>query len=270
MESQADLILSDAFTNNVAFLVVGDPFGATTHTDLYLRAIRKNIPIQVIHNASILNAIGIAGLQLYNYGPTVSIPFFTENWKPTSFYDKIATNQKRGLHTLCLLDIKIREISEENLLRGKKIYEPPRYMMVKEAISQLREIEENNIKKKFQQEQEKEGERERERERDYTDFTKEREEIITGIATKDTLVIAMLRIGRKESSKDMGDGQVIMSGSMNELMALDSEAFGGPLHSLIIPAPRDKIHELEFEMIKHYAISGSFINKMTYGEFIYS
>ena len=28
---------------NYSFLVVGDPFGATTHTDLYLRAIKKKI-----------------------------------------------------------------------------------------------------------------------------------------------------------------------------------------------------------------------------------
>ena len=33
----------------------------------------------------------------------MSIVLWTENWKPDSFYDKIASNRKRGLHTLCLL-----------------------------------------------------------------------------------------------------------------------------------------------------------------------
>ena len=38
VESGADSILENADTVDVAFLVVGDPFGATTHTDLLLRA----------------------------------------------------------------------------------------------------------------------------------------------------------------------------------------------------------------------------------------
>ena len=57
----------------MAFLVVGDPFGATTHSDLVLRADEKAIPVKVIHNASIMNAVGCIGLQLYNYGETVRI-----------------------------------------------------------------------------------------------------------------------------------------------------------------------------------------------------
>jgi len=46
-------------TLNYAFLVVGDPFCATTHTDLFLRAVKLKIKVEVIHNASIINAIGI-------------------------------------------------------------------------------------------------------------------------------------------------------------------------------------------------------------------
>lgn len=38
VESNADLILSNVKDEDIAFLVVGDPFGATTHTDLVLRA----------------------------------------------------------------------------------------------------------------------------------------------------------------------------------------------------------------------------------------
>ncbi|CAO3643854.1 unnamed protein product [Cunninghamella blakesleeana] len=143
VESDSDAILANADTLDVSFLVVGDPYGATTHTDLVIRARELNIPVKVIHNASIMNAIGACGLQLYNFGQTISIVFFTDTWRPDSFYDKIKENHDLGLHTLCLLDIKVKEQSIENLARGRKIYEPPRYMTVNQAVEQLLEIEEN-------------------------------------------------------------------------------------------------------------------------------
>lgn len=135
-------ILEPAKTENVAFLVVGDPFGATTHTDLILRAKELNIKVEVIHNASIMNAIGCVGLQLYQFGQTISVPFWTEKWKPGSFYEKIQQNLSLGLHTLCLLDIKVKEQTEENLMKGNNIFEPPRFMTVNECVQQLLELEE--------------------------------------------------------------------------------------------------------------------------------
>ncbi|EEP82327.1 diphthine synthase [Uncinocarpus reesii 1704] len=89
-----------------------------------------------------MSAIGCTGLQLYNFGQTVSMVFFTETWKPSSFYDRIKENAQIGLHTLVLLDIKVKEQSLENMARGKKIYEPPRYMTVAQCASQMLEIEE--------------------------------------------------------------------------------------------------------------------------------
>ncbi|KAK9466939.1 tetrapyrrole methylase [Lipomyces arxii] len=142
VESGSDDILEDADKVDVAFLVVGDPFGATTHTDLIIRAKSLGIPINVIHNASVMNAAGACGLQLYNFGQTVSLVFFTDSWKPDSFYDRIKENRDIGLHTLVLLDIKVKEQSFENMARGRKIYEPPRYMDIETAASQLLEIEE--------------------------------------------------------------------------------------------------------------------------------
>ena len=67
----ADAILEGAEREDVAFLVVGDPFGATTHSDLQLRAHQRGVPVRVIHNASVLTAIGSCGLQLYRFGETV-------------------------------------------------------------------------------------------------------------------------------------------------------------------------------------------------------
>jgi len=146
VEQEAEAILEAAMTSEVAFLVVGDPFGATTHTDLVLRARQKGVKVEIIHNASIMNAIGAAGLQLYNYGQTVSVPFWTDSWRPDSFYEKIRENAAIGLHTLCLLDIKVKEQSIENLCRGRKVYEPPRYMTVNQCIEQLLEAEETHQK----------------------------------------------------------------------------------------------------------------------------
>ena len=40
-------------------------FRATTHTDLILRAVEKGIQYRIIHNASIMNAIGCCGLQVW-------------------------------------------------------------------------------------------------------------------------------------------------------------------------------------------------------------
>ena len=117
VETQSDEILKDANKEDVAFLVVGDPFGATTHTDIILRARALGISTRVIHNASIMNAIGACGLQLYNFGQTVSLVFFTETWKPDSYYDRVKENVRLGMHTLVLLDIKVKEQSEENLAR---------------------------------------------------------------------------------------------------------------------------------------------------------
>mmetsp|Transcript_19629 Transcript_19629/g.55188 ORF Transcript_19629/g.55188 Transcript_19629/m.55188 type:complete len:272 (-) Transcript_19629:48-863(-) len=142
VESGCEEMIERARDSQVSFLVVGDPLCATTHTDLSLRARKAGVEVRVVHNASVMNAIAACGLQLYRFGETVSIPYWTKSWRPSSFYDKIAANRRMNLHTLCLLDIKVKEQSEENLCRGRKIYEPPRFMSVQEALGQLAEIEE--------------------------------------------------------------------------------------------------------------------------------
>ncbi|KAI0785793.1 diphthine synthase isoform b [Abortiporus biennis] len=215
VETESDEILRNADKEDIALLVVGDPFGATTHTDIVLRARSLKIPVRVVHNASIMNAVGACGLQLYNFGQTVSLVFFTETWKPDSFYDRIKENADLGMHTLVLLDIKVKEQSEENLARGRKIYEPPRYMSITQAVSQLAEIEE-----------------------------------IRQSGTLDphkTLAIAVSRVGG-------GEGQEkIVCGTLAELLSQPPEVFGEPLHSLVIVGKR--LHYLEVEYAQAYAVN---------------
>lgn len=142
VESESDKILENAAVDDIGFLVVGDVFGATTHTDLVIRARDLGIPVESIHNASVMNAVGACGLQLYNFGQAVSIVFFTDEWRPDSFYNKVMENRKIGLHTLLLLDIKVKEPNIKALMQGRFEYDPPRYMSVATCCQQLLEIEE--------------------------------------------------------------------------------------------------------------------------------
>ncbi|XP_011367543.1 diphthine methyl ester synthase [Pteropus vampyrus] len=194
VEQEADNILKDADISDVAFLVVGDPFGATTHSDLILRATKLGISYRVIHNASIMNAVGCCGLQLYKFGETVSIVFWTDTWRPESFFDKVKKNRQNGMHTLCLLDIKVKEQSLENLIKGRKIYEPPRYMSVNQAAQQLLEIVQNQR-------------------------TRGEEPAVT----EETLCVGLARVGAED--------QKIAAGTLQQMCTVD---LGGPLHSLVI------------------------------------
>ncbi|KIJ15563.1 hypothetical protein PAXINDRAFT_77295 [Paxillus involutus ATCC 200175] len=215
VETESDEILRNADKEDVAFLVVGDPFGATTHIDIVLRARAEKIPVRIIHNASIMNAVGACGLQLYNFGQSVSLVFFTETWKPDSFYDRIKENSVLGLHTLVLLDIKVKEQSEENLARGRKIYEPPRYMSIPQAVSQLLEIESLRDEKV--------------------------------LSPSSTLGIALSRVGGDASS------QRIVCGTLEELSQQPTQVFGEPLHSLVIVGKR--LHHLEVDYAQEYAVN---------------
>lgn len=107
VEADNNEILENAKTKNVAFLVAGDPLVATTHIDLFLRARKEGIKCNIIHNASIVSAVGITGLQVYKFGKTTSIPLQNENVEAP--YDALKDNLSLGLHTLFLLDLNLDE-----------------------------------------------------------------------------------------------------------------------------------------------------------------
>ena len=193
-----------------------------------------------------MNAIGACGLQLYNFGQAVSLVFFTETWKPDSFYDRIKENADLGMHTLVLLDIKVKEQSEENLIRsvstelwcpfadvtvyrGRKIYEPPRYMSIPTAVSQLLDVESSRKQ---------------------------------GILAPDaTLAIALSRVGSQADGE-----QRIVCGTLAELCSQEPDIFGEPLHSLVIVGKR--LHPLEVEFAEEFAINREIwrnIAKTVYG-----
>ena len=144
VESQAEEIYVGALEEDIGFLVVGDPLCATTHTDMIIRARNIGVQVEVIHNASVMGASASCGLQLYQFGYTVSIPLFEGTWRPDSFYSRIKYNKEGGMHTLCLLDIKVKEPDYDSMTTGKMKYLPPRFMNVNTAIDQILEVEGNH------------------------------------------------------------------------------------------------------------------------------
>src|SRR3989344_4326593 len=100
-ENKSDDIINGSAKNDVALLIVGDPLAATTHVNYILDCKKKNIPITIIHNASILTAVGEVGLELYKYGKVTSVPFAESN----TSHEVIESNRKNNLHTLVLLDL---------------------------------------------------------------------------------------------------------------------------------------------------------------------
>jgi diphthine synthase len=150
VEKNSEEMLTMAAKEDVALLVGGDPMSATTHTDLLLRAAKKGVKVEVVHNASVLTAVGVVGLELYKYGKTTSITFPQEGWEVQTFYDVVNENKERGLHTLCLLDIKTKEPTREELKKDKPArFEGPRFMTVGQAIQLLLDVEKKRKEKAF-------------------------------------------------------------------------------------------------------------------------
>ncbi len=119
-------IINEAKKQNVAFLVIGDSLSATTHIDLFKLAKEQGVDVQVVHNASVLTAIGATGLQLYKFGKTTSIPFIEDHPNLETPYHILKQNQELGAHTLFLLDLKPHL---------------QKFMTVPEAITILQQIE---------------------------------------------------------------------------------------------------------------------------------
>ena len=126
-EEEGQQLFEAAKKGKAVFLVQGDPMIATTHVDLRIRAEKMGIKTRIVHGASVVSAVrGISGLQNYKYGKAVTIPFSEQGFVSETPYRVIMENRKRGLHTMCYLDIKAEE---------------QRYLTIKEALQTLLELE---------------------------------------------------------------------------------------------------------------------------------
>jgi diphthine synthase len=107
---EGEELIDAAKSKKVAFVTAGDTMAATTHVDLRLQAIELGIPTRLIHGVSVFTACASAlGLQPYKFGRTVTLPFQEKGYSPSSPYENILENHKRGLHSLVLLDIRETE-----------------------------------------------------------------------------------------------------------------------------------------------------------------
>jgi len=127
LEQNADQIVKESKTKNIVVFVPGDPLVATTHSILIEQAKKAGIETRIVHNASIISAIGETGLHVYKFGAAATVPFRekTGGKLPESVYDVIKMNKRNGLHTLLLLDIT-----------------PEKSMTANEAVQTLLTIEE--------------------------------------------------------------------------------------------------------------------------------
>ncbi|KAH0570639.1 Diphthine synthase [Spironucleus salmonicida] len=194
IETEEYKILDPARDRNVALLVVGDAMCATTHSDLYLRAVKQGIQVKVIPNASIINSIAASGVEIYKVGRTISVPFFDENIRPASFVDKIVQNYNMGLHSLMLMDIKTKEMNIKAYIKGVERYDPPRYMLSNLCAKQIVEVlNEKKFESKF---------------------------------NIDSLAVALMRVGT--------DAEKYLCAPIKTMAMLPDEIMGEPLHSVLV------------------------------------
>ena len=129
VENKVQIILGEAKEKNVAFLVIGDVFAATTHTGILLDAKKEGIEVEIVHNASIFNALSDTGLFLYQFGKITSIPFGNTDVKtPVNVF---TDNYEKGYHTLFLLDLDPKND------KFMKVSEAAKYLMDNGVDSEL-------------------------------------------------------------------------------------------------------------------------------------
>jgi diphthine synthase len=102
-----DKLLEEARKENIALLVYGSPLTATTHIALVHEAKEKKVKCEIIFNASIIDAIGETGLQLYKFGKISSMPAWQrdKHYQPDSFMEIVKENRFINAHSLILIDI---------------------------------------------------------------------------------------------------------------------------------------------------------------------
>ena len=106
LEENAKTLVEEATKETVAIMFVGDPLVATTHHTILDLSKKTGVDARVYHAPSIFSvAIGESGLDIYKFGPTTTLPFWSKNYKPISFIDAIIRNVENGEHTLVLVDV---------------------------------------------------------------------------------------------------------------------------------------------------------------------
>jgi len=139
-------ILESAKKSKVALLSYGDPYIATTHIELRVRAIQDGTKTDTIHASSaITSLIGECGLHFYKVGKTVTIMSGIPSSTP---YYAIFENLKLGNHTIVLLEWNqnknffldpkdaIASLLDQEKEQGRKVFSGDTYGIVASRIGQ--------------------------------------------------------------------------------------------------------------------------------------
>ncbi len=120
VEKNMRKIIDEAKKMDIVLLVYGSPLTATTHMSLVQEAKKEKIKIRVLHNASILDAVGETGLQIYKFGKTASMPSFEAD----SYIEIVKKNLSIKAHSLILVDIgmnledSIKKLEKDSRKKG--------------------------------------------------------------------------------------------------------------------------------------------------------
>ena len=137
LENDSKEFLRSQKDANVALLISGDPFIATTHYMLIMEAFKEGLDVKIYNNVSIYSiAPSITGLSAYKFGKTATIPF-PERIKSETYYDIIKANISISAHSLVLLDIDV---------------EKKEFLSISRAINLLLELEEKRKEKIYSNE----------------------------------------------------------------------------------------------------------------------
>jgi diphthine synthase len=216
-------ILNESKNKNIALLTYGDPLIATTLTELYVRAVKRSIKVNIIHAASgITSLIGEAGLHLYKFGKTVTM--MLEFKSSISVYNTIFDNLLVGNHTLIL--------TEYNNNQDKLFFLDPRYV-----FRSLLEVEE---------------------ELKYGIFS---EEVFVIVASRIGMEQQKIMSGKVKSLMDtdfgLGPHSIIVTGSLH---FTEREALTTLTYNLDEPLDNTlKVQKISVTMVKKYAPKARYV-----------
>ena len=121
---ESSKLIDESKKNDIALLVYGSPLFATTHLTLISDCKKAKVKYGVFFSASIFDALGETGLELYKFGKITSMPRWQKNFEPDSFLDVVRDNLSIKAHSLILCDIGLGFVDalkqlEESLNRKK-------------------------------------------------------------------------------------------------------------------------------------------------------
>ncbi|MXX20201.1 MAG: diphthine synthase [Cenarchaeum sp. SB0665_bin_23] len=134
-------ILKESEKKDVVLASYGDPLVATTHTDLRVRAVQSDIPVNVVHGPSAITIlVGECGLHHYMMGRMVTV--MSEDTLLETPYMASYRNAALGNHTLLLLEYNqdtdfflganaaLKKLSNAEKSYRRGVFAPDSYCMV--------------------------------------------------------------------------------------------------------------------------------------------